>query len=324
MNLESYMMLQEMLNELKQQKEEVQQRIESNLFKIEESKVYLKSFLEKEDSDFKVFSPRNVETIHKDEINKVNFELSSYEKENEQLSCVLNKLLLRIVRFEKILKEEKEQSEKLIQIQEDERYRISRDLHDTSLQNLTHLVHKIELSSMFIDQDPLRAKLELSVVNKNLKSIIEEIRNTIFNLRPMEFDDLGLKAAFERLIDIINTEKKYDIDFDIEDVSCENNIVLLTLYRAVQECLNNIVKHAEATKIILHGKHVEGKYHILIADNGKGFSKEDIKEKKNNHFGMSLIRERINILKGNVNVDTCDKGTKIEIEIPLQNDLIIR
>lgn len=324
MNLENYSMLQDMLKELIEQRNEVQQKIQSNLFKIEESKVYLQSFLEKEDSDFKIFSPRSIETIHKEEIERIISVQSSYEEENRHLTEVLDKLLSRINGLEKLFKDEKVQNEKLIQIQEDERYRISRDLHDTSLQNLTHLIHKIELSSMFIEQDPLRAKLELSLVNKSLKSIIEEIRNTIFNLRPMEFDDLGLKAAFERLIDNINVDKRYDIDFDIEDVSCENSIVLLTLYRAVQESLNNIVKHAEATRIVLRGKHIDHKYYISIKDNGKGFSEDEIEEKKNSHFGMSLIRERISILNGTVNIQTSESGTNIEIEIPLKSDLIIR
>ena len=88
----------------------------------------------------------------------------------------------------------------ILTIQEDERKRIARDLHDTSLQNLAHLIHKIELSSMYIDVDPNQAKLELASVNKKLREIIDEIRSILFDLRPMTFDDLGLKAALERLL----------------------------------------------------------------------------------------------------------------------------
>ena len=79
-----------------------------------------------------------------------------------------------------ILEEEKDLSNLMaLSIQEEDRQRIARELHDTSLQNLAHLIHKIELSSLYIDQDPVRAKLELSAVNKNLREIIEEIRCTI-------------------------------------------------------------------------------------------------------------------------------------------------
>lgn len=322
MNHENFKMLQEMYEELIHQQLDLQQRMEDNRFKIEELESYYNSFFEKEDKDFNFLSPRNVETVHKYEIEKIKSEMLFYQNENKDLSFVFKNLQERIDRFEKILIEETEQSEKLFKTLEEEHYRISRDLHDTSLQNLTYLVHKIELCGMFVDNDPLRAKLELSVVNKNLRTIIDEIRNTIFNLRPMEFDDLGLKAAFERLLEIINADNRYEIDFDVDDVSCENNDTLLILYRVVQECLNNIVKHAEASKIILHGRNMGEIYSILIADDGKGFSDKNIEEKHKNHFGMSLIKERIDILQGFIDIHTCDKGTKIEIKIPLQNDLI--
>lgn len=324
MNTENYEVLKEMLSEIEQEYQDAQKKLQANMLRIEEAKLYLKSMLDKEDVDFKIFSPRNIETVHKNELERVTAEMNSYEKENEELVLLTDKLSVRIKNLEKVLKDGEDYSVKFLHIQEDERYRISRDLHDTSLQNLAHLVHKIELSSMFIDQDPLRAKLELSVVSKNLKSIIEEVRNIIFNLRPMEFDDLGLKAAFERLIGIINVDKKYEIDFYVEDVSCENNIVLLTLYRAVQESLTNIVKHADATKIIFNGRYTGGMYCINIEDNGKGFTQEDIEEKKNNHFGMSLMKERIIVLKGEINVSSSTEGTKVEIKIPVKEDLIIR
>lgn len=85
----------------------------------------------------------------------------------------------------------------ILDIQEKERHRIARDLHDTTLQNLSHLVHNIELSSLYIDKDPIRARLELEVVNKKLKSVIQEMRNIIFDLRPMTFDDFGIKESLK-------------------------------------------------------------------------------------------------------------------------------
>ena len=99
----------------------------------------------------------------------------------------------------------------IFKVQEEERQRIARDLHDTSLQNLTHLIHKIELSSLYIDKDPIQAKLELSIVEKSLRKTIEEIRNIIYDLRPMSFDDLGLKNALLQLLSCINEDQKYQI-----------------------------------------------------------------------------------------------------------------
>ena len=324
MNPKNYDVVHNLLMELQERQNQIQEKIDANLLKIQEAKIHLDSIMEKCDVDFKEFSPRTPEVTHKKEISKLKEEICTYENENVSLFERSEYLILKISTIDKILCDENEHSVKMFNVQEEERARISRELHDTSLQNLTHLVHKIELSSLYIDKDPIQAKLELSIINKSLKAIIEEIRNTIFNIRPMEFDDLGIKAAFERLISIINKDNIYEIDMNIENVSCETNTVLLTLYRAVQECLNNIVKHAEASKIIFHAENRDGKYLILIEDNGKGFNIQKMKEKKKNHFGMSLIKERINILHGNVKVSSSNKGTRIEIEIPIIDNLISR
>lgn len=207
----------------------------------------------------------------------------------------------------------------ILNMQEADRQRIARDLHDTSLQNLAHLVHKIELCGAYLDEDPLRAKLELAVIKKNLKSVIEEIRGTIYDLRPMEFDDLGLKVAFERLIDTINEDKAYELDINIEDVSCDNSLIMVTVYRVVQECLFNIKKHSHANKIIFHCKE-HGKLFIIdIEDNGKGFEPESIDDKKEKHFGISVMNERVNLLNGNIHISSIiDEGTKVHIEIPFR------
>ena len=169
---------------------------------------------------------------------------------------------------------------------------------------------------MYIDQDPIQAKLELSLVNKKIREIIDEIRNTIFNLRPMTFDDLGLKAVFERLADSINEDKQYEIELDVEDVSCETNIILVTIYRVVHECLNNIVKHAEATKISLSCRCIENNCHIVISDNGKGFS--DMTDDGTKHFGIFCMKERIKLLGGKIYIDSSPEwGTTISINVPL-------
>ena len=178
------------------------------------------------------------------------------------------------------------------------------------------MVHRIELSSLYIDKDIVKAKLELSVVSKILKETIDEIRNTIFDLRPMTFDDLGLKAAFERLLSEININKKYFVLSEIDDVSCENNLVLVSIYRIVQEGLNNIVKHAEANRIDFICKSDSNYCIIDIKDDGIGFCMNTAINEK--HFGLSLMRERTWLLNGKIDISSNEgEGTSIHIEIPL-------
>lgn len=208
----------------------------------------------------------------------------------------------------------------ILNIQEQDRQRIARDLHDISLQNLTHLIHKIELSSMYIDTDPIQAKLELSIINKRLRETIDEIRSIIFDLRPMTFDDLGLKVALERLLVSIREECSCEVESDIDDVSCENNLVLVSIYRLCQESLINFYKHAEANKLFFSCKSVDDKCLLNIVDNGKGFESEKPDDGKK-HFGFSLMRERVALLNGKIDIySEPGKGTKIYIEIPLENN----
>lgn len=325
MKAKNYEALNNILNEYKLELSNIESRMNENSLKVQEAECYIGSILQEEAEDFKIFSPRKINNLHKTEINKSEQEKINYLRENDKLFFEKEKLLSKIESLECIMEEESNNENEndliILKVQENDRRRIARDLHDTSLQNISYLIHKIELSSMFIDQDPLRAKLELSVVNKHLRSVIDEIRSIIFDLRPMPFDDLGLAAAFERLVDVLNEDKKFEVDMDIEDVSCENNIVLVTIYRVVQECMTNIVKHAEATKVILKTKVENSRYYICISDNGKGFVETELEE-KNNHFGLSLVQERINMLGGNITINSeIGMGTKIEMYIPLEGKM---
>ena len=316
MNPEIYNVLVEILNELKQDKNNIDEKIRDNMCHIKEVDVYAETLLSSEpEEDVKVFSPRNSDSAYKNEIRKIEQQKSEYEADNKLLIEKRDVLSNKIERIEQILENETDNLT-VLSIQEEDRKRIARDLHDTSLQNLTHLIHQIELSGLYIDKDPLRAKIELSIVNKRLKEIIDEIRNTIYDLRPMTFDDLGLKAAFESLIESFNEDRKYEVELDLEDVSCETNMMMVSIYRIVQESLVNIVNHSEAKKITFNFKRENEHYVIDIRDDGRGFIQEDIDNEK--HFGISLMKERVDLLNGKITITSEESvGTTIHIEIPL-------
>ena len=184
----------------------------------------------------------------------------------------------------------------ILDIQEKERHRIARDLHDTTLQNLSHLVHNIELSSLYIDKDPIRAKLELEVVNKKLKSVIQEMRNIIFDLRPMTFDDFGIKESFERLVDKLKETSKISIDYNIDNINCNNSLILMTIFRIVEECLNNAIKHSGGSKIFFEIKKDDNDNCIIVvSDNGVSFDSKNISSSKDGHFGLCILEELMRV-----------------------------
>ena len=201
--------------------------------------------------------------------------------------------------------------------QELDRKRIASELHDTSLQDLTHIIHQLELSGLYIDVDPTKAKLELEDISNQLRKVIQDIRNTIFDLRPMSFDDLGLEEAIDEYILFI--KKKYNINFitHIDDVNYLEEKKKLSIYRIIQECLMNSAKYSEAKTVNLKLKDLESEIIIIVHDDGVGIDQSKQLVVDNTHYGLAIIRDRINYLNGECSITSDkNKGTYIEVKIP--------
>lgn len=315
--------LKEMYEEFLNEKSELLATIHNNEDKIAEADRYLESLFEKEDKDFKVFSPRNIESIYKERIEEERAQKEKFEKENQILYKKVGFYLDNLEKLEAMMKAEEEKevqsisNSMMIEIQEKERKRIANDLHDTTVQNLIHLIHKIELCSKYMDKDIVSAKMELVSVNQVIKSTIDDIRNTIFNLRPMVMDDLGFYSALERLQSELaaKTEGKMDINFSIKKIEENNQVVIMSLYRIIQECCNNAMKHSEGNRLDVKLWKENNKIILVVKDNGKGFNPEIVKDKKN--FGLLITKERVQLLSGKITIDSKKKeGTSIRVEIP--------
>ena len=202
--------------------------------------------------------------------------------------------------------------------QEMDRKRIANELHDTSLQDLTHIIHQIELSSLYIDIDPIKAKLELEDVNNQIRRVIQDIRNTIFNLRPMSFDDLGLSEAIDQYIDFLQKKYAIDIFVHVDDIEYLDIKKKLNIYRIIHECLMNSAKHADANKIELLLKDEKAEIYISIKDDGIGFEKKkNISDENNKHYGLAIVKDRVSYLNGKYSITSDEnKGTHIEVRIP--------
>ena len=318
----NYEIIQTMYDELNKKQQERQFLLQERKQKIKEIDSYLNGLLNKEESDLQVFLPRKVEDVYHDVIEQ-------NKQQKEKLIAECNELEKQIYsdgnnmeRLEKFLSGSSMLHVKqlsIIDAQEKERKRIARDLHDTSLQNLTHLVHMVELSSLYMDEDPVKAKLELATVEKGIRKVIDEIRNCIFDLRPMSVDDLGLKETIEKLIIVLNQDKKFHISTDIDSIVVDQtepteHILSISLYRIIQECVHNAIMHSEGNKIKVVLKDCGEVYQISVKDNGIGF---DVNKaiKKEKHFGLSVIKERVLFLGGELHIDT-NNGTTINIKIP--------
>lgn len=205
-------------------------------------------------------------------------------------------------------------------ILENERSRITRELHDTTIQNLVHLVHQIELASHYIDEDPIRAKLELTALSKNLKETITDTRNIIYDLKPMSITDLGFEEALDEYISYLNTFSDIKFVYNIEDdFNKIDSNKLLIIYRIIQEACNNIIKHSKATDAEINiTKYKDSFFRISIDDNGVGCKKENMS--KIHHYGLEIIEERVRMIYGDLEIHTdLEEGFHITVIIPIVN-----
>lgn len=296
---------------------ELNRLVIKNQEEIQETETLLKSLMET-DADMKYFSPRNTEDIYKNEISSAKDKIEHLVQENEKTAGQIEELSKKIAEL-KVFKDQEahrnELSSALLDLQEMDRQRIARELHDTTVQNLAHLIHEIELCSLYIDKDPIHAKLELETCSKNLRGIIDEMRMVIFNLRPMSFNDLGFDRCLNDFIENIK-ESNPDIFFvtDVDEVSTKiSEYRLLVLFRMIQEAIQNSIIHSKSNRIELTVKNRDHHLFVTIKDYGIGFEYDS---KKENHFGISMMQERAKIIHAVFQIDSVlNKGTEIKIEI---------
>ncbi len=289
------------------------------------------------DIALEVFSPHTkINDFTKDELHSLSLQKKNLIEENESIIARIRNITSEIKELDEVISEldelisiedtdisEKDDKEvetknlsgyEILEKQEIEKQRIARDLHDSPIQVLTNCIHKVELCSKVIDIDPIRAKLELEILSNTIRSTINEMRSIIFDLRPMAFDDLGFEITLERIITQIKNDCKMNIDIKYSGVKRKiNSITGLTIVRLIQEACNNSVKHSMGKNINISFEYKEDYINIDIEDDGKGFDLS----KKNDGFGLSIMRERVYLLEGKFDIKSGDKGTKISIIIPI-------
>jgi Signal transduction histidine kinase len=288
------------------------------------------------DKNYELFSP-NVKGRN-EQVENLNMQKNALEKEKSQVEIKLSNLydrqnnLLYSINFLRLLKDDSNKIHrsstieglKILETQENERSRIARDLHDSTVQNLTNIMHKTELCSRLIDIDSIRAKLELQTMIGTIKSTINDMRNIIYNLRPMSFDDLGFITTIDRFIKEYNKSKDVNILFHFEEQEIEIlPVVRLTLFRIIQEAVSNAVKHGKAKNIVIDFFCRNNLINLDISDDGCGFDQSKCVLNNNDilsGFGLSIMRERVLLLSGNINIVSNENGTKISVKVPLKNN----
>ncbi|HMZ22143.1 MAG TPA: two-component regulator propeller domain-containing protein, partial [Blastocatellia bacterium] len=214
-------------------------------------------------------------------------------------------------------------SRQLIASQEHERGRIAAELHDGLSQSLVIIKNRAMLS-LIEPEDHDRAIEQLREIADASTQAIDEVREIIYDLRPIQLDRLGLTRSIEDALDNVASAQGLDLNKQLADVDgvftkeFENSI-----YRIVQESLNNIVKHAAATRIEARMSKSEQQIELTIRDNGKGFvagaanpDSSPASERKGG-FGLIGLVERARLLGGHATIESAPgRGTTVSVVIP--------
>lgn len=213
----------------------------------------------------------------------------------------------------------------VIMAQEEERQRLARDIHDGPAQSLSNIILKCEICEKFFETDLKKAKQEIKDLKKLVRSSLKELRDIIFDLRPMSLDDLGLLPTLHAYVSKFSDETGIKLELDLFRQSAEiDPIVEVAIFRIIQEALSNIKKHAKATHTVIRMQINDGILNATISDNGVGFD-YDRRQKYNQEstgaggFGIYGMRQRAELLKGELNLESqLGRGTKIVLNIPVQ------
>lgn len=221
--------------------------------------------------------------------------------------------------FEERISRQKNVSRQIIENQEQEQNRIAQDLHDGIGQMLTGLKFTLE-SINLKDRDKAQTKIDhLKVLSLD---IIKGIRTATFNLTPPELTDHGLVPALIKLAKELTglTGKQITLNNTTGFNQRLDSLVEINTYRITQEAVNNAIKYANSTSILVRIRHTEHLLSLTIEDDGDGFDIEQAQQTKRGDggMGMTFMRERMNYINGRLFVNSeVGKGTRITLNIPI-------
>jgi signal transduction histidine kinase/ligand-binding sensor domain-containing protein len=226
---------------------------------------------------------------------------------------------LRVRQLERANAAQQEFSRRLINAHEGERQRIAAELHDGLSQSLAIIRQRATICLQAKD-DPRRQQEQMEEIAEAATAVIDEVREIIYDLRPVQLDRLGLTNSLREMLDKVGQAHGLTIEQELDELNgglskeAENS-----LYRIVQEAVNNIVRHARATRASVRLQREPGALRLVVADDGCGFIPDASRDwAMAGGLGLTGIHERARLLQGDLLVESApQQGTTITLWLPL-------
>lgn len=226
---------------------------------------------------------------------------------------------LNIESSEAKINQQKIISSKIIENQENEQNRIAKEIHDGIGQMLTGLKFSLESINL---EDKEKSAQKIDYLKQLSLDIIKGVRTATFNLMPPELSDHGIVSSLTKLCLELSKLTGKNISFYNKSQFDQrlDSLIEINIYRLTQEAINNAIKYADSTHIVVQLSHSDSLLSIIIDDNGKGFDVQEVEKKRNSESGMGLIfmKERIQYINGRVFIHSIlNEGTRITFNIPI-------
>ena len=225
-------------------------------------------------------------------------------------------LLVELESANEQLREHAAQAEELAAVQE--RNRLARELHDSVTQTIFSMTLTAESSRILLKRDPNQVEPQLDRLNELAQGALEEMRTLILELRSAAVAQDGLIPALHKHVDSLKQRDGLVVELNIHGDSSIGSEQEEGLFRIVQESLNNVSKHARVDKALVTLQQTNGRVVLAVEDQGVGFDVSEVPLGEE-HMGLTSIRERTEMLKGNLKVESSPgKGTRITVDIPAE------
>jgi PAS domain S-box-containing protein len=262
--------------------------------------------------------------MHEEELQRLNQALDRrVQARTQELASVNESLLAEVaerMQTEASLESSRQELQKLafqlLRVQEDERRRISRDLHDDINQRLALLVMDIEAVERQLGVQPDQVGQAVRAIQDRVVELSDVVRHLAYQLHPSILDDLGLPIALQRLVDDFSARSNIRGSFGHRNIPATVPQEIATcFYRVTQESLNNVARHAEASRVEVELTGSQSELMVTITDNGVGFDSE---QPRNGSHGLGLLgmKERVALVNGALHVaSSMGKGTRVQLVV---------
>lgn len=241
-----------------------------------------------------------------------------------QVNVVINYLTTDLKNVSTALEQAKVKQEfgiRIIAAQEEERKRISREIHDGPAQMMANVLMRTNLIDRTYREKGVEAAIkEITDLKGTVRNALSEVRRIIYDLRPMALDDLGIAPTLKKYTATM-MEYNPGVNIEFHSYSTEQRISSqyeVAIFRIVQECITNALKHGRPKDIVVKMEWLRNDINVVVKDNGVGF---DINQVSDQSFGIVGMKERIELLHGTIEIiSTIGNGTTVIFKIPFPHE----